>query len=39
MFRTYAPASDGNDPAGYARFVAGRLGVQPGQRLIDLVTG
>ncbi|MBI4907310.1 MAG: hypothetical protein HY820_27040 [Acidobacteria bacterium] len=38
MFRTYAPASDGNDPAGYARFVAGKLGVQPGQRLIDLVT-
>jgi hypothetical protein len=38
MFRTYAPASDGNDPAGYARFVARRLGVQPGQRLIDLVT-
>jgi hypothetical protein len=38
MFRTYAPASDGNDPAGYARFVAGRLGVRPDQRLIDLVT-
>lgn len=38
MFRTYAPASDGNDPTAYARFVAGRLGVLPGQRLIDLVT-
>ena len=38
MFRTYAPASDGNDPGSYARFVAGRLGVQPGQRLIDLVS-
>ena len=38
MFRTYAPASDANDPAGYARFVAGRLGVRPDQRLIDQVT-
>jgi hypothetical protein len=37
MFRTYAPASDGNDPAGYARFVAAKLGTQPDQRLIDLV--
>ncbi len=38
MFHTYAPASDGNDPVGYARFVAGKLGAQPAQRLIDLVT-
>ena len=38
MFRTYAPASDGNDPTAYSRFVAGRLGVQPDRRLIDLVT-
>jgi hypothetical protein len=38
MFRTYAPESDGNDPAGYARFVAAKLGVQPDRRLIDLVT-
>jgi hypothetical protein len=38
MFRTYAPASDGNDPASYARFVAGRLGMRPDQRLLDLVT-
>jgi hypothetical protein len=38
MFRTYAPASDWNDPAGYARFVAGKLGIRPDQRLIDLVT-
>jgi hypothetical protein len=37
MFRTYAPESDGNDPAGYARFVAAKLGTQPDQRLIDLV--
>ena len=37
MFRTYAPASDGNDPAGYALFVAGKLGVRPDQRLVDLV--
>lgn len=39
MFRVYAPAADGNDPAGYARFVASRLGARPDQRLIDLVTG
>ncbi|MCC6364933.1 MAG: hypothetical protein IT165_15555 [Bryobacterales bacterium] len=38
MFCTYAPTSDGNDPVGYARFVAGRLGAQPDQRLVDLVT-
>ncbi len=38
MFHTYAPSSDGNDSAGYARFVAGRLGVRPDQRLIGLVT-
>jgi hypothetical protein len=38
MFHTYAPSSDGNDSVGYARFVAGRLGVRPDQRLIDLVT-
>lgn len=38
MFRTYAPATDGNDPAGYARFVAGKLGVRTDQRLIALVT-
>lgn len=38
MFRVYALAADGNDPAGYARFVAGRLGVSPNQPLIDLVT-
>jgi len=38
MFRVYAPSADGNDPAGYARFVAGRLGARPDQRLIDLVT-
>jgi hypothetical protein len=38
MFRVYAPAADGNDPAGYARFVAAKLGVQPDQRLLDLVT-
>lgn len=38
MFRVYAPASDGNDPAGYARFVAAKLGARPDQRLIDLVS-
>ncbi|MCW5976712.1 MAG: hypothetical protein KIT09_01480 [Bryobacteraceae bacterium] len=38
MFRVYAPAADGNDPAGYARFVAAKLGVRPDQRLLDLVT-
>ena len=38
MFRVYAPATDGNDPVGYARFVAAKLGVQPDQRLLDLVT-
>lgn len=38
MFRVYAPSADGNHPAGYARFVAGKLGVRPDQRLIDLVT-
>jgi hypothetical protein len=38
MFRIYAPAADGNDPAGYARFVAARLGTQPDRRLIDLVS-
>ena len=38
MFRVYAPASDGNDPAGYARFVANRLGVRTDQRLAGLVT-
>ncbi len=25
FFERYAPAADGNDPAGYARFVVGRL--------------
>jgi hypothetical protein len=39
MFRVYAPTSDRNDPAGYAHFVAGRLGVRPDQRLADIVTG
>ena len=38
MFRTYAPTSDGNDPAGYARFVAAKLGTRPDQQLVDLVT-
>ena len=38
MFRVYAPAADKNDPTGYARFVAAKLGVRPDQRLLDLVT-
>lgn len=37
MFRAYAPSADKNDPGGYARFVAGKLGVDPCQRLIALV--
>lgn len=37
MFRIYAPSSDSNDPENYARFVAGKLGAQPDQRLIDLL--
>jgi hypothetical protein len=38
MFRVYAPSSDGNHPASYARFVARKLGARPDQRLLDLVT-
>jgi hypothetical protein len=38
MFRVYAPTADGNDPAGYARFVARKIGARPDQRLLDLVT-
>jgi hypothetical protein len=38
MLRVYAPSADGNDPAGYARFVAAKLGLRPNQRLLDLVT-
>jgi hypothetical protein len=38
MFRVYAPSTDGNHPAGSARFVAGKIGARPDQRLIDLVT-
>ena len=38
MFRVYAPSADGNHPVNYARFVAGRIGARPDQRLIDLVT-
>jgi hypothetical protein len=38
MFRVYAPAADGNQPASYARFVARKLGARVDQRLIDLVT-
>ena len=38
MFRVYAPAADGNDPEGYARYVAAKLGVRPDQGLLDLVT-
>ena len=36
MFRIYAPSADGNDPAGYARFVAAKLGLRPNQRMTDL---
>jgi hypothetical protein len=38
MFRVYAPATDGNHPANYARFVARKIGAHPDQRLLDLVT-
>jgi hypothetical protein len=38
MLRVYAPSADGNHPAAYARFVAGKLGARPDQRLLDLVT-
>ena len=37
MFRVYAPSSDGNDPANYARFVASKVDARPDQRLLDLV--
>ncbi|MBA3973348.1 MAG: hypothetical protein C0504_03910 [Candidatus Solibacter sp.] len=38
MFRVYAPSADGNHPANYARFVAGKIGAPPDERLLDLVT-
>lgn len=38
MFRVYAPSADGNHPVNYARFVAGKIGARPDQRLLDLVT-
>jgi len=38
MFRVYAPSDDGNHPANYARFVAGKIGARRGQRLIELVS-
>lgn len=38
MFQIYAPASDGNDPAAYARFVAAKLGAPPNRRLLELLT-
>ena len=37
MFQKYAPASDHNDPAGYASFVASKLGASPETRLLDLI--
>ena len=37
MFRIYAPLSDNNAPAGYARFVASKLGARPDQRIMDLI--
>lgn len=38
MFRVYAPSADSNHPTNYARFVAGRIGARPDQRMLDLVT-
>lgn len=37
MFRVYAPGTDGNDPEGYARFVAAKLGVDAHRPLIALI--
>jgi hypothetical protein len=37
MFLVYAPSADNNDPAGYARFVASKLGARPDQRITDLI--
>ncbi|GIU74777.1 MAG: hypothetical protein KatS3mg004_1864 [Bryobacteraceae bacterium] len=37
MFRVYAPAADGNHPANYARFVAGRINARPDQPLQELI--
>jgi len=37
IFRAYAPAEDHNDPSGYARFVANRLGVRADQPLSELL--
>jgi len=37
MFRVYAPGTDGNDPEGYARFVAAKLGVDVHQTLVALI--
>lgn len=39
MFARYAPAADKNEPQRYAEFVAARLGVDPKQRIIDLIDG
>lgn len=38
MFRVYAPSADGNHPANYARFVAGRIGIRPDQPLSEVIT-
>lgn len=37
FFRLYSPASDGNDPDRYARFVAGRIGVPVETKIGTLV--
>lgn len=36
MLSIYAPTSDGNDPAGYAKFVAKRIGVATSTKINDL---
>jgi len=33
IFFDYAPIDDGNDPAGYAEFVAGRMGISASEKL------
>ncbi len=38
IFQVYAPGTDGNDPEGYARFVAAKLGVDMNQTLIALIS-
>lgn len=38
MFRVYAPGADGNNPEGYARFVAAKLSVDAHHTITSLIT-